>query len=122
LGQRLSRRGMLSLALCAEGIAAFGFCFADRVGPFVFLLRALQGASWVCVFNVTATWAADLVPSSRLAQAIGYLGSSMLVTNALAPGVAEPLAERFGYAHVFGGAGCIVLLAFAVVSALKEGT
>jgi predicted MFS family arabinose efflux permease len=120
LGQRFSRRGILTMALVAEGVAAFGFCFADEVGPFVFALRALQGAAWVSVFNVTATWAADLVPGSRLAQAIGYLGSAMLVTNALAPGVAEPLAERFGYAQVFGGAGCIVLLAFGVVSLLQE--
>lgn len=120
LGQRWSRRGILTMALVAEGLAAVGFCFATEVGPFVFLLRALQGAAWVSVFNVTATWAADLVPSSRLAQAIGYLGSAMLVTNALAPGLAEPLAERFGYAPVFGGAGCVIVLAFVVVSLLKE--
>jgi predicted MFS family arabinose efflux permease len=120
LGQRFSRRGILTMALVAEGLAAFGFYFAKEVGPFVFLLRALQGAAWVSVFNVTATWAADLVPSSRIAQAIGYLGSAMLVTNALAPGVAEPLADRFGYAQVFGGAGCVVLLAFVVVSSLRE--
>lgn len=120
LGQRFSRRAILTMALVAEGLAAFGFCFAEEVGPFVFMLRALQGAAWVSVFNVTATWAADLVPGSRLAQAIGYLGSAMLVTNALAPGVAEPLAERFGYARVFGGAGCIVLIAFVVVGLLRD--
>lgn len=120
LGQRLSRRRILTFALIAEGLAAFGFCFAKDVGPFVFFLRALQGAAWVSVFNVTATWAADLVPGSRLAQAIGYLGSAMLVTNALAPGVAEPLAERFGYGVVFGGAGCVVFVALGAVSLLQE--
>lgn len=120
LGQRWSRRGILTVALAAEGLAAFGFCFATEVGPYVFFLRALQGTAWVSVFNVTATWAAELVPASRLAQAIGYLGSAMLVTNALAPGVAEPLADRYGYTNVFAMAGCIVLVAFAVVSQLRD--
>lgn len=118
----MSRRSLLTLALGAEAVAAFGFLWAHEVGPLMFSLRALQGAAWVVVFNVTAIWAADLVPGARLAQAIGYLGSAMLVTNAIAPGVAEPAAERFGYGSVFLVAGCVVLIALFGVRRLNDVT
>lgn len=105
---RYSRRKVLVVALCFEALGAFGFCLATEVGPFVYLLRALQGIAWVMVFNVTATMAADVVPQARMAQAIGYLGTAMLATNALAPAVAEPASAHFGYVPVFLVAGCLV--------------
>lgn len=108
LSLRFSRRKVLVVALGFEALGAFGFCIASEVGPFVYLLRALQGIAWVMVFNVTATMAADVVPQSRMAQAIGYLGTAMLATNALAPAVAEPASARVGYVPVFLVAGCLV--------------
>src|SRR5690606_6126825 len=90
----------------------FGFFWVDQVTPFVFVLRALQGAAWVLLFTVTATWAADLVPERKMAQAIGYIGSAMLITNAVAPGVAEPLAMRIGYKPTYVVASGMLALAF----------
>lgn len=120
LCKRFSRRFVLTIALIAEAVGALGFCIAPQMGPALLVLRALQGVAWVLVFNVTATWAADLVPSSKLAQAIGYLGSAMLVTNALAPGVAEPLSQRFGYTITFAAAAVTVLGALAATYCLEE--
>lgn len=120
--RRWSRRSVLLCALVAEAIGAFGFCVAEEVGPFIYALRGFQGAAWVLVFNVTATWAADLVPERRMAQAIGYLGSAMLITNAVAPGVAEPLAMRFGYVPVFLGAGVVVALSLLSLRGLVDST
>lgn len=108
LTAKYSRLSVLILALGMEAIGAFGFCFVKEVGPFVYCLRALQGMAWVMVFNVTATMAADIAPESRMAQAIGYLGTAMLVTNALAPAVAEPVSIRYGYLAIFVAAGCLV--------------
>lgn len=120
LCKRFSRRFVLTIALVAEALGALGFCIAREMGPGLLVLRALQGVAWVLVSNVTATWAADLVPGSKLAQAIGYLGSAMLVTNALAPGVAEPLSERFGYTMTFVVAAVTVLGALAATHWLEE--
>ncbi len=116
----LSRRTVLATALAAEALAAFGFCWVDDVTPIVFVLRGLQGAAWVLMFNVTATWAADLVPERKMAQAIGYIGGAMLVTNAVAPGVAEPLAMRFGYKPTFALACALVALAIVPLWSLRD--
>lgn len=120
LTHKLSRRGVLATALCAESFAAFGFCWVDQVTPIMFVLRGLQGAAWVLLFNVTATWAADLVSERKMAQAIGYIGSAMLITNAVAPGVAEPLATRFGYKPTFALASCLVAFALVPLWRLRD--
>lgn len=116
---KYSRFAVLVFALCIEAIGAFGFCFVTEVGPFVYCLRALQGMAWVMVFNVTATMAADIAPESRMAQAIGYLGTAMLATNALAPAVAEPVSIRFGYTTIFLAAGCLVGLSLLNLVGLR---
>lgn len=120
LTRKLSRRGVLAIALVAESVAALAFCGVDEVTPIVFVLRALQGAAWVLLFTITATWAADLAPEHKMAQAIGYIGSAMLVTNAVAPGVAEPLAVSFGYKPTFVVAGLLVAAAFIPLWRLRD--
>jgi predicted MFS family arabinose efflux permease len=120
LTRRLSRKGVLALALGAESLSALGFCWVDEVTPIMFVLRAFQGAAWVLLFNVTATWAADLVPEHKMAKAIGYIGSAMLITNAVAPGVAEPLAMRFGYKPTFALASLLVGVAMFPLWRLRD--
>lgn len=118
---RWSRVTILRLALMSEALAAFGFAWSGDIGPHSFVFRVLQGAAWVSIFNVTATMAADLVPEKCMAQAIGYLGTAMLATNAIAPGIAEPLAVKYGYSPVYFGAGVLVSLALFAVRGLTEG-
>jgi predicted MFS family arabinose efflux permease len=55
----------------------------------------------------------DRAPPARLGVALGVFGSSMLVTNALAPALAEVLAARFSWQTTFG-----VAAAWGVVSLL----
>ena len=120
LVRRMARRKVLAVALAAEALGAFAMCTVHQTGPLLYVYRGLQGAAWVMVFNVTATWAADLAPEGRMAQSIGYLGGAMLITNAIAPGVAEPLAHRFGYPPVFAGAGLLVAASSLMLLSLKE--
>lgn len=117
-----SRRWVLGVGMACAGSAALAFGWVDHVGPSMYALRALQGLAWAAVTNVTATMVADCVPLGRLSQSIGYLGLSMLVTNALAPAVTEPVAEQFGWTPVFVGAGILALLAFFAFPGLPGGT
>ncbi|HSC87752.1 MAG TPA: MFS transporter [Polyangiaceae bacterium] len=117
---RLPRLLVLGAGMLAAGIAALGFAFVERVGVTMFVLRAVQGFAWAAVTNVTATLAADSVPKNQLARAIGYLGLSMLVTNAFAPAVTEPLAEHFGWPAVFAAAGLLAIAALGLFPGLPR--
>jgi predicted MFS family arabinose efflux permease len=120
LAALLPRLWVLGAGVMAAGIAALGFTWVDEIGVAMFGLRALQGFAWAAITNVTATLAADCVPRSQLARAIGYLGLSMLVTNALAPAVTEPLADRFGWPPLFAAAGFLALGSFALFGGLPR--
>lgn len=117
---RFSKRKLLLLGLAGSGGAALLFPFADRVGPLLYGLRLLQGLSFVAIFNSTAILVADRVDGRRLGQAIGYLGLAMLITNALAPAVTEPLAETHGWGVAFASAGVLALAACLLVIGVEE--
>lgn len=121
--RRASRRALLGLALLLEGLSASLFVFVDEVGTLVYVLRACQGVAWVLLFNCTATLVADTAPHRQLARAVGFLGVSMLITNALAPLLTEPLAAHFGWATVFVLAGFCSLTSLILVPRLpRDGT
>lgn len=117
----LSRRALVGAALFLAGATGATFTLVPGLGPLIYALRVLQGAAWIIVFQCTATMVADLVPKERLSQAIGFLGVSMLVTNALAPAVVEPMAERYGWGVAFGLPGLLSLLSLLLVPGLPDG-
>lgn len=120
LSARVGRKSVLLLALVFEGTGALGFVFVDSVGPLIFVLRSLQGLGFVLVFNATSTLAADLAPPRQMAKAVGFLGVSMMTTNALAPIVVEPLAETYGWTTCFLLAGLVVLSAAPLIARVLE--
>ena len=103
--RRFDRRRLLALALVLEAAGALGFLWVDQVSPYSYILRLAQGIAFVLVFNCTATMVADFLPTESLARGIGYLGAAMLCTNALAPLLAEPISEHFGWHAAFALAG-----------------
>jgi predicted MFS family arabinose efflux permease len=116
----VERRTLLGFSLLAAGICGVLFTFAKDVGPLVYVLRILQGLSWVLVFNCTATMTADIVPQHRMSQAIGFLGVAMMATNALAPALVEPAAAVYGWGLAFGVPACLALLALLLIPSLPR--
>lgn len=114
----VSRRLLVGCALILAGLAGATFTLVPGLGPLMYLIRVLQGVAWIIVFQCTATMVADLVPKERLSQAIGFLGVAMLATNALAPAVVEPIADRFGWGIAFGVPGLLSLLCVLLVPGL----
>jgi MFS family permease len=120
ISARVSPRMLLLGGVLGSALAAILYLFVSHMGPLIYALRLVQGLTYFVVFNTTATFVADRVPAARLSQAIGYLGLSMLATNALAPAVTEPLAEKIGWGPAFALAGFAALLAVPLVLTLKE--
>lgn len=63
--------------------------------------RVLHGLSFSMVFASGGALAIDLAPPARRAEAVGYFGSAMLVTDALGPVLGEWIAEQWGWKQVF---------------------
>lgn len=119
---RFGRRKLVVAGAAVIAATAVGFMWVDRVGPLLFVLRALQGCAFATAFNAAATLAADLAPKSRLSQALGWFGVAFLATNSAAPLIAEPLAEVAGWPLVFGVAAVMGCCASAFATRLPEGS
>ncbi len=102
------------------GLSSIGFIWVDAVGAYILVLRALQGVAFTLVFNAAAALTADLAPPQRLGQAIGYFGVAVLSTNAMAPLVAEPIAERAGWTPVFVLGGITAAASAGLALRLRE--
>ena len=119
---RMNRGVLIVVGALLGGSASVAFASLEAVGPAMFLLRVLQGIAFVLVFNSSGTLAADNAPSERLGQTLGLWGLAMLVTNAIAPGLLEPLAAQYGWVPVFASAGLFGLVAagLGTVLAVRE--
>src|SRR5688572_19909456 len=94
---RVSRRRMFAASALLMAATSVGFALIDSMGAAVFVLRTLQGIAFTMQMASFSTLVAELAPASRLGEAVGMAGSSMLIMNAIAPAVDEPLARGFGW-------------------------
>ncbi len=117
---RVRRRWLLALGALSMVLGALGFYFQTELGPATYLFRALQGAGFTVYMSTGSTLVVELSPAARLGQAIGLLGAANLATNAIGPGLAEPLAHHYGWQPVFAASAACSLLAFLGVFLVRE--
>ncbi len=117
---RVSRRHAIGVGSLTMSLAALGFTQVRTLGWTIEALRILQGASYALVVTGVGTAITELVPAANLSQALGFSGASMLVMNALAPVVAEPLAAAAGWRVVFVVAAFAALLSAALAMRIRE--
>ncbi len=117
---RVRRQYLLAFSAAAMFAAALGFAYLRELEPSVYLLRALQGAAFTTFMSTTSTLVVELAPPARLGQALGLQGAANLVTNAIGPALAEPLAHSWGWQPVFLLSALCSLLAAAGVWTLAE--
>jgi MFS family permease len=123
VGARAERpgRARLILAGCAlMAASALGFLAVGGIGPLAMALRAAHGAAYTMVFVTGSAIAADLAPPGRMARTMAIYGTSNLITNALAPLVAEPLIDHLGPWSVYVEAAVAAVVAGALSTRLVE--
>lgn len=117
---RVGRKRFLIGGAAGMALAAALFPLIDHVSPYLYALRVLQGCSFAAAFTATTTYAAELAPVARRAQALGIFGLSTLLTHALAPGLGEEIIHRAGFPALFYGAGVCTLIVIAIAVRLPE--
>ncbi len=111
---RLGRRAFLLLGSLVFTVAAIGFARVEVMGPAVYALRLLQGASWAFVYVSSATLIADNAPPQRLSQALALFGACVHLTSGAVPPLVEIASERLGWSAVFSAAAGLSLVSAAL--------
>lgn len=104
IGRVMDLRGRLPIVWLGGvlGIAASAaYLLVDRVGPLVFVVRAVHGLSEAMLFASLFAFAADIVPAARRIEGIGLFGVSGMLPMALGGALGDVLLARFGYRGLF---------------------
>jgi MFS family permease len=117
---RVSRRRMFAASAFLLAATAIGFAMMHSLGPLTYALRFAQGIAFTMQMAAFSTLIAELAPAARLGEAVGLAGSSMLVMNAIAPAVDEPLARAVGWPFAFTLAALAALVSAALVLETKS--
>ncbi|HEY6879607.1 MAG TPA: MFS transporter [Polyangiales bacterium] len=117
----LGHRRVLLLGATTALFTSLGFTLVNRVGMVLFLLRCGQGLAMSLFLNAGSVIAADTAPVGRLAQAMALFAASGMIMTAIAPSIAEVVAERSGYTPTFIAAALAAVLALLLARGLTAG-
>ncbi len=117
---RGSRRPFIGYGALVNGLSGCAFALVQSVSWPIFALRVVHGISYGLVFNGIVTLAADLAPAKKLGQAIGLCGAASITSNAVAPALAESIADQHGWGWVFVLAGGTAWVAALLSLGIRE--
>jgi predicted MFS family arabinose efflux permease len=80
----------------------------------------LSGLAFMLAFSGASTLSTDLAPEERLGQAIGIFGAANITMNAVAPAIAEPLAQQLGWPWAFALAAASSVLSLLITRIVRE--
>jgi MFS family permease len=120
LMDRVSRVWIFRGGLLMLLAASVGYTTIHQLTPLLYLLQGAVGASYSLAYNASAAAVADEAPRQRLGEAIGLLGASNVVTNAIATTLAESLAHAFGWTAAFEASGILAVIALLLSLRLED--
>ncbi len=114
------RRPSITYGALVYGVSACAFATLHSVSAPLYLLRLICGVSYALVFNAVVTLTADMAPPKKLGQAIGLCGAASMAANAVAPAVAEVIADLRGWGLVFLLAGGSAIFSALLSLGIRE--
>lgn len=116
---RIGRRGFVTTGALAMALASYAYIVVPNTGPFLYVLRVVQGVSFTCAFVTASTLAVELAPASRRGEALGIFGISTLTTHAIAPALGELVVHRWGFPVLFAVGGTLGVVAAALTLRIR---
>ncbi|AFM41684.1 arabinose efflux permease family protein [Desulfosporosinus acidiphilus SJ4] len=122
VGQLLDTRGRRIILMFGLIVILVSFIIYPLVHAlwWVVLIRIIHGIGWSVVPVAISTLVADVVPSKRRGEAMGYYSNFMDVAMAIGPFVGVLLFQFGNIKAVFLGAAVTLLPAFAFVWSVRD--
>lgn len=111
---RFGRRRFLIGGIGIGALCSLAFVFVDRIGPPLYVLRALQGIASTSAFTGAQTLAVLFAPPERRGEAIGWFGISTILTHSISPLIGEEIIRHFGFHAMFATGAVLGAIAFVM--------
>lgn len=116
---RYGRRGIYLVGLVLFVVTVFSYRWAVSV-TWLIGLRLLQGLGWGASTTAAGTIVADVLPSARRAEGMGYYGVFPTLAMAVAPTLGLAMAGRYPFTLIFVIASALGLLALLLATQISS--
>ena len=82
-------------------VSSVSYLLVDSIGPFIFILRIIQGAGFAFFFTSVSTFVSDTVPQEVRAHGLGLFGAFTIASYAVGPSIGEFVIESLGFNYFF---------------------
>ncbi len=110
---------MLRVCLTVVLASVVGLAFSTTYWPLL-IFRGLNGLAWGVGSTLAMTIATSSFTAKNMATGIGIYGMGQTLSRTLAPLVALPIAERFGYNNLYFGNIAIMVLCVGMTFFMKR--
>lgn len=116
MADRMNKVLLMTLSNVLMTVGLIGFAFAKSV-PLFIVMRIINGIGFAIGSTAQVALCTCFIPESRMGEGIGYMGLSMVLASATAPGLGIAISQSFGMRAVFLVSACMpvvgcILLAF----------
>jgi MFS family permease len=114
---------VVRIAAVVRIFATLSFLLVGRVGPLVYVLKAIHLSMVAIIFTGLITYASDAMPPDRRAQGIAWYGLSGMAATAIGPQIGDHVVAAFGYHGAFlaiGTAEVALLVALFTMRAMEN--
>lgn len=119
LADTVGRKPLLVAGPATYTLSAALYAVANAVPPLL-AVRAIHGVGLSATTTGGSTYAADLAPASRRAEALGVYGASINVASAIGPFVGAAVAASIGFGTVFLISGIAATISLLLALRLPE--
>jgi len=119
--EKSGKKRMLGLSMLAFALSTFLYTLTDDI-QILLILRFVHGVSFSLATTVTLSLAADIVPSDRRGEGLGYFGMSMNLAVVVGPFIALTLQPIMSYHSIFFLFGSIMFIGWLCAVFVKGPT
>ena len=115
MADRMNKILLMMLSNILMTVGLIGFAYAQSV-PLFIAMRIINGVGFAIGSTAQVALCTCFIPKSRMGEGIGYMGLSMVLASATAPGLGIAISQAMGMKAVFlvsaamPVAGCLLLM------------
>lgn len=121
MSDRLNKKALLLVSNLCMAAGLIGFAYLRSV-PMLVAMRILNGIGFAIGSTVQVALCTSFIPKSRMGEGIGYMGLSMVLGSAVAPGLGIFLAKTLGMKMVFLASAAMPVLGCALLLLVRDDT
>lgn len=121
MADRLNKKVLLLVSNLFMAVGLIGFAYLRSV-PMLVFMRILNGIGFAIGSTVQVALCTAFIPKSRMGEGVGYMGLSMVLGSAVAPGLGISIANAIGMKAVFLVSAAMPLLGCVLLLMVQDNT